>query len=257
MKRPARVSSQLSDSLNHHLNMYATAATAAGVGLLALAPLADAKIVYTPTHQLITKHHGYVLNLNHDAYQDFAIDVLRSSRSMISLVCTAFNHSSHSGGNSIAGIYASSIRFAYAIKKGTKIGHSQFQTFLLSQGVMASHRYGKWHGHWINVQDRYLGFSFLVKKTGKHYGWARLSVKVTTTDVTAMLTGYAYETIPDKPIIAGQTKGPDDSGVQKSNTTPANLVLHPASLGALAMGAPGLSIWRRKEVVGATVGSSS
>ena len=24
-----------------------------------------------------------------------------------------------------------------------------------------------------------------------------------------MLTGYAYETVPNKPIIAGKTKGPD------------------------------------------------
>jgi len=50
MKRPARVPSQLSESLHHRLNMYAIAAGAAGVGALALAQPAEAKIVYTPSH---------------------------------------------------------------------------------------------------------------------------------------------------------------------------------------------------------------
>jgi hypothetical protein len=84
-----------------------------------------------------------------------------------------------------------------------------------------------------------------------HYGWARFaSVKASACNggpaVTAVLTGYAYETTPNKPIIAGQTKGPDDSGVEQSNTTPANPVPHPASLGALAMGASRLSIQPKK-----------
>jgi len=40
----------------------------------------------------------------------------------------------------------------------------------------------------------------------------------------ALLTGYAYETIPNKAIITGKTKGPDMITVQ------------PGSLGALAAG---------------------
>ena len=43
MKRPARVASQLSESLHRQLNTYALTATAAGVGALALAHPADAK----------------------------------------------------------------------------------------------------------------------------------------------------------------------------------------------------------------------
>jgi hypothetical protein len=62
--------------------------------------------------------------------------------------------------------------------------------------------------------------------------------------ITATLTGYAYETIPGKLIIAGATKGPDDAEPAASLNTPIPI---PATLGPLAMGAPGLSIWRRKE----------
>jgi hypothetical protein len=76
-----------------------------------------------------------------------------------------------------------------------------------------------------------------------HFGWARF-ITHSAPHPSAELTGYAYETIPGKPIIAGATKGPDDGEPTASFTmhTPV-----PATLGTLAMGAPGLSIWRRKE----------
>jgi hypothetical protein len=48
-----------------------------------------------------------------------------------------------------------------------------------------------------------------------------------------MLSGYAYETIANKAIIAGKTKGPDVITVQ------------PGSLGRLAQGSSGLAAWRK------------
>jgi hypothetical protein len=103
-------------------------------------------------------------------------------------------------------------------------------------------------GNWLDVKNRYLGFEFVIK--GKvHYGWARLSV--TNNDgfaIQGTLTGYAYETIPNKPIIAGKTEGAEESGVDEANPATLNEpTLQPASLGLLAMGSNGLSIWRREE----------
>jgi hypothetical protein len=72
----------------------------------------------------------------------------------------------------------------------------------------------------------YLGLKCQI--AGKtHYGWARLNVSFDhhSKKITGTLTGYAYETIPNKPIITGKTKGPDVITVQ------------PGSLGALAAGA--------------------
>ncbi len=65
-----------------------------------------------------------------------------------------------------------------------------------------------------------------------HYGWARLNESCNQsghvgTGAKTLLTGYAYETIPDKPIVTGQTEGSDAITVQ------------PASLGRLAQGAAG------------------
>ncbi len=53
MKRTSRKPSTLSESLQRHLNAYALAASAAGVGMLALAQPAEAKIVYHRTHHVI------------------------------------------------------------------------------------------------------------------------------------------------------------------------------------------------------------
>ena len=71
--RPPRTPSNLSDSVFHRLNMYALAASAAGVGLVALSQPADAKIVYTSTHSQITPNHTIAVNLNHDGKIDFNI----------------------------------------------------------------------------------------------------------------------------------------------------------------------------------------
>jgi hypothetical protein len=71
--RPSRTPSNLSDSVRHQLTMYALAASAAGVGLLASTQAAEAKIVYTPTHHKIGPNHHYTLDLNHDRLGDFKI----------------------------------------------------------------------------------------------------------------------------------------------------------------------------------------
>jgi hypothetical protein len=59
MKQSARVSrtpSNLSDSVHQHLNMYALAASAAGVGVLALVQPANARIVYTHVLGVTPRH---------------------------------------------------------------------------------------------------------------------------------------------------------------------------------------------------------
>jgi hypothetical protein len=77
------------------------------------------------------------------------------------------------------------------------------------------------HGQWFNEVRKYLGFKFSAKGN-VHYGWARLTTHLAK---QAVVTGYAYETIPNKPIITGKIKGPDVITVQTG------------SLGALAAGA--------------------
>jgi hypothetical protein len=87
-------------------------------------------------------------------------------------------------------------------------------------------------GQWFQTKRRYLGLQFLIDRQ-IHYGWARLQVPADEPDI--ILTGYAYETIPNKPIVTGQTKGAeivDEPQQRISQTT------RPATLGMLALGFP-------------------
>lgn len=65
-------------------------------------------------------------------------------------------------------------------------------------------------GQWRNVENRYLGVKFSIQGQ-THYGWVRLNVTlISPQTIQAVITGYAYETIPNTPIIAGKTSRTDD-----------------------------------------------
>jgi hypothetical protein len=235
--RPGKTA-HLSDSVHQRLNMYALAANTAGVGMLALVQPAEAKIVYTPTH--LTIGYGgvqrYQLDLNRDGVVDLSFGTLHNS---CTTECTAHLWASFPKGNAIKGKPAGtfgSLLYVSALPRGTKIGVARLQSrcpILCTMAAVNTFSGTHFGGDWVNVKDRYVGLRFEIH--GKsHFGWARLSVRVHTPHITATLTGYAYETIPGKAIIAGKTKGPDVTPVQ------------PASLGALAAGANGLRTWRQK-----------
>jgi hypothetical protein len=86
------------------------------------------------------------------------------------------------------------------------------------------------------------GIKFLINGE-VHYGWARLSI----TKSYYLLTGYAYETVANKAIPAGEEGGADGHAAAQ----PAELMKEPASpmatLGMMARGAGGLELWRREE----------
>ena len=63
----------LTKGLDKGLFVYAAAASAAGVGALALAQPAEAKIVYTPASVQFTRNLTVNLDLNQDGITDFRI----------------------------------------------------------------------------------------------------------------------------------------------------------------------------------------
>jgi len=224
MKRPV----PLSESLSHRLNLHALAASAAGVSLLALAQPSEGKIVYTATHHVIGRNEHFNLDLDHDGKKDFSIlntyRILTSSRISYLLVKPTSGIRGIEGRENSGGW-----RSAYALDRGARISHKHpfsaltMAWFSRSAGTCKA-------GFWCNATNRYLGFSFKIHGRN-HYGWARLSVKTNPT-LSATLTGYAYETIPNKPIVAGKTHGKDVITVQ------------PASLGHLARGSSAIPAWR-------------
>ena len=210
----------------------------------------EAKIVYTPSHLHIPPDNQvFPLDLNHDGRNDFSFD----------------NASFQCHGTCGGGIGVSPLRkgnevwgqhyFASALPPGVRIGGRGHSNFSQRAGYMADfntydgvyHFKGQWANDGKGVKNRYLGLKFQVN--GKtHFGWARLNVAFKPhLGFFAVLTGYAYETIANKPIIAGKTKGPDDASVGESNTVLTVPTPEPATLGVLALGSPRMSIWRREE----------
>ena len=241
-------STDLSSSTHQRLNMYALAAGAAGVSVLALAQPAGAEIVYTPIHKTILGPRGfYGLDLDHDGTIDFGITnttFVNTDQAFSNLFVRPM------AGNVVAGtfVYFGFPPNARAFKSGSQIGPSE--RFSKGSAKMVSYYSGgggqSAHGNWINV-DRYLGLAFQIDGR-THFGWARLTVHIEHQGlrIKAALTGYAYETEADTPIVAGQT-----SGTYKGATSALSVPLEspkrePASLGMLAMGSPALAMWRQE-----------
>jgi hypothetical protein len=258
MNRPSgpRETANLSESVQQQVNMYAIAAGAAGVSWLALAQPSEAKIVYTPANVHIGINQHYSIDLNHDGTVDFTIEnVFRGNGK-----CTTFAEIGEkaNGVNSVIIARGFGGVFATALSQGANIGASQvfrgnsrFLAIYNHYKTTTSHVCMKFSlGRWINVTNHYLGLKFVVH--GKtHYGWARLNVNRSGHAFVAQLTGYAYETKPDKAIIAGKTSGAVDQseegfGAGTSVMRPIDTP-QPASLGMLALGAQGVPLWRRKE----------
>ena len=60
------------------------------------------------------------------------------------------------------------------------------------------------HGLWNNLSDYYLGLRLLLSGQ-TYYGWVRLRVDVTLGHASVIIRDYAYNSIPDSAIFAGQT----------------------------------------------------
>jgi len=220
--RRIKTAFHFSDSLEHRFSAYAMAATAAG--MLGLAHPSEAKIIYTPTHHKLTNG---ALPIPIGGTKAFDLtDTFHVSTGSWSTQLLNINAG---GSGSVVGTRVS----ASALPAGKIIGPKD--RFLTGKGLMAGGfcetqiSSSRVFGSFANTTRRYLGLKF--KLHGQvHYGWARFrSVQVTgcRPAVSAILTGYAYETIPNKPIIAGKTKGPDF------------ITLQPGSLGRLAQGSAG------------------
>jgi len=215
--------SKLQAALEQRLTAYAMAASASGIGLLVCSQPAAARIVYTKANQQLQAGTPVSVDLNHDGTADFLLSFTGVS------TYGGFDISvKPAGTNQVAGYcqHLSQGCWASAQPPHVRIGPNQrFGPYnYMVVGDCGSSRSASCHGFgpWNNVQNRYLGFEFSIK--GKvHYGWARLNVSITKT-ITAVLTGYAYETVPNKPLFTGKTKGPDV------------ISLEPGSLGHLAGG---------------------
>jgi hypothetical protein len=253
----SRKAVSLSDSVRQRLHPYTLAAGAAGVTMLALAPPGEAEIIYTPANQYI---YGmgppYALDLTGDGTTDFYLSAALTgggSGYSGSLLARPWQ-----AGNGVAAVTegkfaddAAALAPGHRIGPKTEFGGSPSNPLRMAWGrdFSSTHSRGRCEGPWKNKQNRYLGLKFMI--SGEvHYGWAQLSVTSCfdhDSYIQEVLTGYAYESIPNKAIKAGQETGDSDESLngpgkpaRQSNPVPVA-----ATLGMLAKGAPALSFWRQ------------
>jgi hypothetical protein len=211
--RSGRLPFLLRDSINHKLNRYALAAGAAGVSAMALSTPAEAKIVYTHAHRVVGR---YGIDFNHDHTPDMFVG--RAAGEGKSIVFASADPRVPNG----VAVVTQNSPWATALPYGAKVGPARsfkgdtYFPLMATVYVFQTKSQSYWGGPWANggkgVKNRYLGARF--KINGKfHYGWARITLKIDDPRShrfsSVVLTGYAYETVPNKPIIAGKTNDPD------------------------------------------------
>jgi len=245
-----RATRQLSRSLNQRLNLYVLAAGAAGAAFLAMPEPVQAEVVFSPAD--ITLTNGQLaIDLNHDGVVDFTL----SDRSLARRCCLYARSLNVTGafvGSSQNGVVGVGLN-ASALRAGAVVGPDDL--FLQAPMKMAtafnvSNSFGHVSGPFANEADRFLGFRFFVGGE-THYGWAAFRIvkagfNNTKPVIRAVLSGCAYETVPNRPIITGVRKSQAADLEAPSDGSPAATGRQPATLGLLALGSPGLAIWRKR-----------
>lgn len=265
-KKPA-----LSGTAEHGLRLYSLAAAAASVSALALAQPAEGEIIITNKTIPIHANTVVLLDLNGDGVNDFVFAL-----SHYTIGNTSYNnlyvsqaHSPSVGNNVIGKSY-----FASAMLRGAKIGpggpfihtYAHYgipieKSVLCTQNCGGKSGYsfdqgleGKWGGGHPN---RFIGVKFQIHGQ-THFGWVRLTVTVKhkgngkgpTGTFSATITEYGYESVANKSCGAGLA-GAATSDAVRASAVPgqASVPKTGPALGMLALGADGMPIWRREEIL--------
>jgi hypothetical protein len=194
--------------------MYALAASAAGVGVLALGASAEAEIVYTHEVHVVGPNQTYQFSPDRHLTSVFE---LKNSYTCSDVCLGALFAQPLGPKDGVVGALCQGVfvekECVYPLRAGAVIGPKQPFSGTLLWSI------GSGNGKWHNVKSAYLGLKFRID--GKvHYGWARLNLSPDRFTMT--LDGYAYETVAGKPVKAGD-KGDAVSAL-------------PATLGSLALG---------------------
>jgi hypothetical protein len=246
MRKTAKVGGegcQLSEPIARRLNLYAVAAGAAGVSVLALAAPSDAEVIVTVVNQTIGHNQRYAIDMNNDGTTDF---IIRNSfeADTFSGRLAYFRDPTRVLAAADAEVWTSGLMdagFAAALPAGREIGAGKKWKIspALLESTWGGFSEGQYDlGNWFRTQNHFLGLQFRI--SGQlHYGWARLSVQnqgLGSMQVT--IASFAYETEPNKTIRAGQTGGdPAESGEAISAPAVPEAALN--NLGVLALGATG------------------
>ena len=237
-RKTARKQVSLNSVLDKRLLGYAAAATAA-----LFSQSAEGKIVYTAANTNIPTNTLVPLDLNNDGVKDFQFyffffqDARKLPEGQFSSGLEIYPET----GNSVWAAQTAKFVCAAALPAGVEVGKNRpfsGDYLPLWQKFGSYTRGASGRCPWASRHHgAFLGLKFYI--SGElHYGWAHVTVGSTN-----VLDGYAYETVPNQAIDTGKTSGPVADALN-----PVDLQgTRSATLGALAQGSHGLSIWRRED----------
>jgi hypothetical protein len=255
VRKPRRQPVCFADSILHRLNAYSLAAGAAAAGTFAASP-AQAEVVYTPV-QVTVSLAGPTYYYVNPAGTTNAPFLFAAGFTSPNAYWDTIPFDPYSDGARVAQ-KAGGARWSIAsLKAGMVIGPGRHFDSRYSEGLVAT--YGPYgggtyyrHAGFKFGHPIYIGFRFFINGE-THYGWARVTVRFNPSTpkrrLYGQLTGYAYESVANQSIRAGQTSGTFSSKDSTESEPESKLDGPPATpepaapdqfLGLLALGASGV-----------------
>jgi len=245
-KQTERKPKKLASVLDKRLSAYVALAAAAGVSVLACVEPVYADVVFTPSDATVKcRFTDLAIDLNNDGIADFT------------LINLGLEHGSAIGitgpaGNAAMATNARFYKYAYALLPHTPIvptrnfqsfsGRGTFGPELAGSGGLSSSTYP--HGQFADTHNRAVGLRFKINGLN-HYGW--IGFRKFDGGCTGQLAGWAYETVPNRPIRAGQTHESSEDATLSPQSYEESGAPIPPTPAVLSLGSEGLKLWRKKE----------
>lgn len=175
----------------------------------------NGQIIYTDVNPDITEGNAdtaTLFDLNNDGTDDFGIGTIDAPAVGVN------------GLSSNASWVGSSASYLYPFALDSGVAISSGQTTWFGNGDVGTLNYtscynGIGGSNWCGVTDKYLGLRFQIAGN-THYGWARLDVSLSGDSFT--LKDYAYNTVADESIDAGQTLSVEENQLTNIKITALN-----------------------------------
>ncbi len=203
---------------------------------------ANAQIIYTdviPDTTINTNGGVYALDLNNDGTTDFNITYTTTS---ITQTCGGILHTSTNINIRITPLGANEVgnwspTHPSALLLNSNIDSSSFTWLNNANQILTSISWqcgtfgggqffwgASYTGYWNGAVDKYIPLRLHVSSQ-KYYGWVRLDVATGALSFT--VKDYAYNSIPNQPILAGQTVA---TGINENSfASSINLFPNPAN----------------------------
>lgn len=181
-----------------------------GYSALAAATLsiikADAQIVYTNIDDVKIEWPSprpYFIDLNNDGKFDYGFGVKKVEGVYWASVLDAWGNETD---NEVAGLGNGMQFHPFKLSAMSDINEdvNWIEINPLSYNPLAAYSWSSFHfGFWKEgVRDGFLGTRFMIDGQ-RHYGWVRLAVSKDA--ATIIVKDYAYNSVPEMPLVAGQT----------------------------------------------------